>query len=250
MLETKNEEIKMLFYYIRHGDPIYDPDSLTPLGERQAESVAKRLALHGIDEIYASTSNRAILTARPTAEILKKEITELDFANESHAWRSFTIDAKNPDRKTFLFHSREAKEAFRTPECRALGDRWYDHPEFSLDRDRYEQGVARVRRESDEFFESLGYKHLGNGKYEVVNHTSKRVALFAHQGFGMIFLPTIIGIPYSEFATRFDMTHTGVTVINFEDEGGFAYPKILTLSNDSHIFRDGLPTKYINGVYI
>ena len=250
MLETKNEEKKMLFYYIRHGDPIYDPDSLTPLGERQAESVAKRLALHGIDEIYASTSNRAILTARPTAEILKKEITELDFANESHAWRSFTIDAKNPDRKTFLFHSREAKEAFRTPECRALGDRWYDHPEFSLDRDRYEQGVERVRRESDEFFESLGYKHLGNGKYEVVNHTSKRVALFAHQGFGMIFLPTIIGIPYSEFATRFDMTHTGVTVINFEDEGGFAYPKILTLSNDSHIFRDGLPTKYINGVYI
>ena len=240
----------MLFYYIRHGDPIYDPDSLTPLGERQAESVAKRLALHGVDEIYASTSNRAILTARPTAEMLKKEIRELDFANESHAWRSFTIDAKNPDRKTFLFHSREAKEAFRTPECRALGDAWYEHPEFSADRDRYEEGVERVRRESDAFFESLGYKHLGLGKYEVINHTEKRVALFAHQGFGMIFLPTILGIPYSEFATRFDTTHTGVTVIEFANEDGFSYPKMLTLSNDSHLYRDGLPTKYINGKYI
>ena len=104
----------MLFYYIRHGDPIYDPDGLTPLGFRQAESVAKRLALHGIDEIYASTSNRAIQTAMPTAEILKKDVKQLDFANESHAWHDFTIDAKNPDRKTFLFHSREAKEAFRT----------------------------------------------------------------------------------------------------------------------------------------
>lgn len=240
----------MLFYYIRHGDPIYDPDSLTELGYRQAESVAKRLSLHGIDEIYASTSNRAILTAKPTSEVLKREIVQLDFANESHAWNDFTIDAKNPDRKTFIFHSREAKEAFRTEECRALGDRWYDHPEFSADRERYKTGVERVRRESDAFFESLGYKHLGFGKYEVVNHTSKRVALFAHQGFGMIFLPTILGIPYSDFATRFDMTHSSVTVIEFANEDGFSYPKMLTLSNDSHIFRDGLPTKYNNGIYI
>ena len=61
----------MLFFYVRHGDPIYDPDSLTPLGHRQAEAVAKRLALYGLDEIYASTSNRAVLTATPTSEILK-----------------------------------------------------------------------------------------------------------------------------------------------------------------------------------
>ncbi len=35
----------MLLFYIQHGDPVYDPDSLTPLGFRQAETVAKRLAL-------------------------------------------------------------------------------------------------------------------------------------------------------------------------------------------------------------
>ena len=33
----------MLFFYVRHGDPIYNPDSLTPLGQRQAEAVGKRL---------------------------------------------------------------------------------------------------------------------------------------------------------------------------------------------------------------
>ena len=37
----------MLLFLIRHGDPIYDPDSLTPLGKKQAEAVAKRLALYG-----------------------------------------------------------------------------------------------------------------------------------------------------------------------------------------------------------
>ena len=37
----------MIFFYIRHGDPIYNPDSLTPLGMRQADAIAKRLSLYG-----------------------------------------------------------------------------------------------------------------------------------------------------------------------------------------------------------
>ena len=45
----------MLFFYIRHGDPIYQPDSLTPLGEYQAEAVKSRLGQFGLDKIYAST---------------------------------------------------------------------------------------------------------------------------------------------------------------------------------------------------
>ena len=75
----------MLLFYVRHGDPIYSPDELTPLGSRQAESVARRLSLYGVDRIYASTSNRAKQTAQPLCEILKKEMTLLDCANEGHA---------------------------------------------------------------------------------------------------------------------------------------------------------------------
>lgn len=75
----------MLLFYIRHGDPIYNPDCLTSLGHRQAEAVAKRLALYGVDRIFASTSTRALQTAQPTAEITKKEVCQLDFCNESHA---------------------------------------------------------------------------------------------------------------------------------------------------------------------
>ncbi len=52
----------MLLYYIRHGDPIYAPDSLPPLGERRAEAVGRRLAVYGPDAVYTSPSNRARLT--------------------------------------------------------------------------------------------------------------------------------------------------------------------------------------------
>ena len=41
----------MLLYYVRHGDPIYDPDSLTPLGQEQAKALAKRLIVHGVDKV-------------------------------------------------------------------------------------------------------------------------------------------------------------------------------------------------------
>ena len=87
----------MLFFYVRHGDPIYNPDMLTPLGHEQARAVAKRLCLFGIDRIFASSSNRAQLTAKPTSEICKKEVTVLDWANEGKffAEASVHIDERN-----------------------------------------------------------------------------------------------------------------------------------------------------------
>lgn len=48
---------------------------------------------------------------------------------------------------------------------------------------------------------------------------------FAHQGFGMAFLSEILDIPYPMFANHFDICHTGMTVIEFKEEDGFAYQK-------------------------
>ena len=100
----------MLFFYVRHGDPIYAPDSLTELGQRQADSVAKRLSQYGIDRVYSSTSNRAILTAKPSCELNKLEMELVDFANEAHAWKDFTIE-RNGNRNWIFFDS-EIKDLF------------------------------------------------------------------------------------------------------------------------------------------
>jgi probable phosphoglycerate mutase len=237
----------MILFYIRHGDPIYVPDSLTPLGERQAEALAKRLSLYGIDEIYASTSNRAIKTATPTAEVLKKEITQLDFANEIHAWGNLTVFNENNERR-WLFDSKRHVELFNTDEVQSLGFRWYSHKEF--DGYAFEEEMARIKGSANGFLESLGYKQVGNlGKYEIVASNDKRIALFAHAGFGLAFLSVVLGIPYPTFCTHFDMCHSGMTVIEFKEIDGFAYPKIMTYSSDSHLYREGLPTKYNNRLY-
>jgi hypothetical protein len=48
--------------------------------------------------------------------------------------------------------------------------------------------------------------------------------------------------------SHFDMGHTGMTVIEFSDLNGISIPKVLQLSNDSHLYREGLPTDYQNRI--
>lgn len=237
----------MLLFYIRHGDPIYDPDSLTPLGERQAEAVGKRLALYGLDEIYASSSNRAILTSKPTCEMVKKEATILDWCNEAHAWQELVYTDEN-GRKDWLFAHSSIARKFVSEEMYALGENWADHPMFECTKAK--EGIERIKRETYDFLGKLGYVYDKEKKmYKCVAPNEKRVALFAHQGFGLAFLSVVLGIPYPIFSTHFDMSHSGMTVINFENDDGYCIPTTLQLSNDSHIYREGLPTKYYNRIY-
>ena len=56
----------MRLLFIRHGDPDYDHDCLTPLGQREAALTADRLASLPIDEVYVSPLGRAQETAQAT----------------------------------------------------------------------------------------------------------------------------------------------------------------------------------------
>ena len=238
----------MLLYYVRHGDPIYNPDSLTPLGIRQAEAVAKRLTQHGIDEIYSSSSNRAMLTSQPTCEILGKEATILDWCHEGRAAEYFWVE-DSLGKKGWAFHLTEYIEKFASKEVVDLGGKWYEHPDFA-DK-KFKEGIEKTKKQAFDFLEGLGFTYdEEKGMYKCNTKANKRIALFAHQGMGLLLLSIISLIPYPTFSTRFDMTHTGVTVIDFPETDGYVLPRILTLSNDSHIYREGLPTKYNNGFYI
>ena len=223
----------MLFIYIRHGEPIYNPDGLTELGKRQAEDVARHLEVEGVDKIFSSTSNRAIETSLPTAKRLNKEITYLDFANEKHVWENLTVN--NAAGKMWLFQSQKTIELFHTQELIDLGYKWYEHPQFN--NGPFKDEVIRIQQESDRFFADLGYLNLGNGKYKVINENDDRVVMFAHQGFGYAFLSLLLNIPYPIFCTHFELGHVEITLIEFKNENGYSYPKVLTLSSNNHLFN-------------
>jgi len=221
----------MQFIYIRHGEPTYDPDGLTELGKHQAEQVAQHLSLTGVDRIYSSTSMRAIMTARPTAMRLNKEISYVDFANEKHVWEKLTVDT--PSGKRWLFQSQKIIELFHRPDMIELGMKWFEHPEFI--HQSFKAELDRIQKESDVFFANLGYLHVGQSRYKVVNGNDDRVAFFAHQGFGYAFLSLLLNVPYPQWCTHFELGHAEITLIDFKDEGGYSYPKVLSLSNRSHL---------------
>lgn len=234
----------MILYYIRHGDPIYHPDQLTPLGHRQAEAVAKRVTLHGVDEVFASTSNRAMQTAQPTCELLKKEMQLLDFANEGHAWDRLSIP-NHEGSYLWIDSIPKYRALFSTREITDLGQKWYEHPE--LVQFDFGNKLKWIYEQIDEWLLSLGFEHK-DGRFRIVKPNEKRVALFAHAGFGGVFMSYLLDIPYPKFVTQFGMCHTGMTVIEFQQLDEYAIPVVLTYSSDSHIYREGLPTRYNNGI--
>jgi len=231
----------MLLFFVRHGDPIYDPDSLTDLGKRQAEALVKRMEVCKPDKIFASSSIRAIKTAEPTANALGKEIEIMDWCHENHAWQELTVTLPNGGLR-WLWSHKETEQLFNTPEVRKLDREWYRYPGL----ERYEKGIKRIQQETDAFLLSLGYRHdYENSRYIAERPNEDRIALFAHEGFGAAFLSCLLDIPYSLYSTHFRMSHSGMTVIEFAGED-VVIPHVLQESNDSHLFAAGISTNYQN----
>ncbi len=229
----------MKLFYIRHGNPIYDPDSLTPLGKRQAEAVAKRVAMLGVDKIYSSTSNRAYETALPLSEITQKEITKVEFLKESVAGEYFAIpDAEG--KYQFAIYIPEIRQILVSNEVFQLGYKWYNYPEFK--NYKFKEGIEFFDKNIDEFMSTLGYKHnRTNHSYSAIRENKDKIAIFAHEGVGKVFLSSLLDIPYPVFSSHFALPQTGMTVIEFDDLGDNIIPRITSLSNDAHLYKEGLP---------
>ena len=237
----------MILYYVRHGDPIYDPNQLTPLGHRQAEAAAKRLAAHGIDQIFTSPSNRARQTAQPLCELAKQEATVLEWADEDLLYRDLSMMDTDGHRHWCFRHSTCRLDLSRG-DVRALGREWHTHPAFAAT--SFGSGITRMQNAVDSFLLELGYRHdLERNCYYAERDNDRRIALYAHEGVGAAFLSCLLDIPYPMFATHFDMTHTGVTVIGFVGQNGIVLPRVMSYSNDAHLYREGLPTKHQNLYY-
>ncbi len=227
----------MILYYIRHGKPTYNPDALTHIGHIQAEALSKRLIKSGVDKIYSSKSKRAYETAMHTAKKLKMKVTKLDFCDENDTWKDFAV-IKEDGTEGWISETKK----FMNPEVHALKDDWYNHP--SIYDPRFPVCIERICGGIDDFLVNLGYKRNSDGTYTELKKNTEKVALFAHHETGMIIMSHIFGLPYPYFRTRFSLCHTGVTVIEFTEYNGVVIPKMLTSSNDSHLYKARLNTEW------
>lgn len=238
----------MLLYIVRHGIPDYTTDTLTPDGKKQAEAVARRLAPVGLDEIYTSPLGRARQTAQPTCDALGMEAVVEPWMSEDVCWLAF--HGKKPD------GSHDGWAFWKRGKFIGSNDRYESRDSFRFDLYANDEvarkGAAALEDASREFLARQGYEYTGVGNgYRITRENNKRVAAFCHQGFGLHWLSTLLNIPYHIFTATFDISHTGISILNFADSGsGIAYPMCLCLSDLSHLYGAELPMKYHNNFLI
>lgn len=226
----------MFLYIVRHGHPIYGPvEQLTPTGHRQARALAPRMVQSGITKIYSSPLRRAIETAQPTADALGLPINIEPWTSEGNAWARFC--RRLPDGGQTWVWNVDDIGSFVRGENHEAGDKWYEI-EAMKDVLNGKDGYAALQAESDEFLSRLGYERDGN-EYIIRRPNDERVAVFCHQGFGLSWLSHLLRIPPNIFWAEFDITHTGVTILEFSNRKcGRTVPKCLALSDMSHLFAD------------
>lgn len=228
----------MLLYIIRHGDPNYANDSLTELGQKQAEALVPRMVQSRLDRIYASPMGRAQQTAQPTAEALGLPIRTEPWTRE--IWPELAPPQGN-GRRTFMIDMPGTN--FRSEEAHDRYDDWFELP--CLDGIDAKEAMERVRRHSDDFLRRQGYRRERDGIYRIERASDDHVALFCHAGLGITLLGQILAIPPHLFWASFYMTHTGVTVVEFANSDcGLCAPRCLCLSDMSHLLNSGLPYRY------
>lgn len=229
----------MIFYYIRHAEPIYNPDSITEFGKKQAESLANRLVIDKVDAIYSSSCNRAVMTASPACKKLGIKCVKLDFAREDQAWADFSLQ-RSDEHANWCFEYPDIVNMFLNDEVVALGANWYNHEMFKDY--KFKEGLQRINKDVDEFFETLGYVHdRKNKEYKVVKTNDRKVVLVAHSGFGMAFLSSVLDIPYNVFSAHHKQMGTAcITKIEFKENDGKCIPRLICYSDESHLYKDGL----------
>ena len=234
----------MLLYIIRHGDPDYETDSLTERGRKQAAAVAKRLYDSKIDTVYSSPMGRARQTAAPLCEMLGTDCHIEDWCYE--IWDA--VRTPFPDgelksitkvQKTYYRENGNIDLPYtRAFECQGIAQ------------SGMKAEIGRLEREGNAFLERLGYQYE-NGVYKILRPNESRVALFCHAAFSRAWLSVLFHIPLHLMWASTDMTHTGVTVLHFENyQNGFTVPNCLCYSDMSHLYSEKLDMKYCNGIEI
>lgn len=225
----------MYLYIVRHGHPVYAPEEkLTETGHKQARALVPRMVRSGITKIYSSPLRRAQETAEPTANALGLPINIEPWMSESLSWSRFTY--KRADgRQTWIWNVDDLPSFIRGKN-RDAGENWYDIDPIKSRLPNAKEDYAALMNESDEFIARHGYVRNGN-EYKILSPNDERIAIFCHQGFGLSWLSHLLRIPPNIFWAEFDITHTGVTIIEFaNNKSGYTIPKCMCLSDMSHIF--------------
>jgi len=219
----------MRLIIVRHGQPDYEHDCLTPIGHEQARDTAERLKDEGIEAIFSSPFGRARQTAAYTAEKLGLPVEILDFIHEI-SWGSADGSPIFADGHPWTI----ADEMVRRGDDLTAPD-WQSHPLFQ--NNRVVKEAERVARETDAWLETLGCRREGRYYRCVSPGGNKRtIALFCHGGSSTAALARIFNLPFPYLCAALHKPFASVSVIRFGGRPNeLSLPCFELLSDGRHV---------------
>ena len=185
-------------YYVRHGDPNYELDTLTELGHKQAKLTSEVLKNISFDAIYASPSNRAVLTGSYLADLVHQEMIKQDWLFEGKAWQNFASYNEKLQRFSWIYHN---EYLLKKMEQLQHDDKWYEDKDFLPN---VKEGIDRFMKEVDEWLLAMNIKHDRKNKtFTSIGDNPKNIVVFAHEGAGTGFLSSIMDMNYAYFMSNY-----------------------------------------------
>ncbi|MBB5263437.1 putative phosphoglycerate mutase [Catenibacillus scindens] len=227
----------MKLLIVRHGDPDYERDSLTPKGWREAEYLSRRLENAGIKAAYVSPLGRA----KDTASLTLKKI---GIAGRECLWlREFDTHIWRPDVRDHQKIAWDWLPQDWTREERFFSyDQWYDVPVMAQGRvkEEYDWVVDGL----DQVLKDHGYVRDGHF-YRAVNASNDAIAFFCHFGVECVLLSHLLNISPMVLWHGFCAPPSSVTtLITEERRQGIAYFRMNGFADISHLYANDEPPSF------
>ncbi|MDD2647700.1 MAG: histidine phosphatase family protein [Eubacteriales bacterium] len=221
----------MKLVMIRHGDPDYKRDALTPRGEKEVAALTEYLSARPeADAYYVSPLGRAQLTARPTLEHFAADYETLPWLRE--------FEGKMPSEKGSV----QCWDML--PDVWTREGAFFDVRTF-LSAEKYKGGTVsdcyeKVVSGIDALLEKYGYRRSGM-LYTTDEGNNKTITLFCHLAVMFAVLSHLLNISPVLLWQGFHVAPTSITtVVTEEREQGKAGWRVTALGECPHLEIGGI----------
>ena len=226
----------MKILIVRHGDPDYSIDSLTPKGWREAEFLAQRLAQSPAKAYYCSPLGRARDTASLTLERLGRSAQECPWLRE---FRGIVV---RPDKGEEYICWDWLPQDWTPEERFYRRDAWLQPQVMAAGNVAKE--YAWVAGELDKLLESHGYRRNGS-LYQAVEGNNDTIVFFCHFGVECVLLSHLLNIsPMLLWHGTMAAPTSETTVVTEERREGTAYFRMTSFGDLSHLYANGEPPAF------
>lgn len=222
---------------IRHCDPDYSIDSLTPVGWKEAEALADYMKTVKADAYYVSPLGRAQDTAKTCLDLIGEKAVTCDWLREFDC----PVNRSDLDYDTacswdWLPEKWTAKPGYYDK------DHWMEEPEFAqADMKSYYEQVCNSL---DQLLKEHGYVRDGlNYRVEKANH--KTLVFFCHFGLECVLLSHLLNVsPMILWHGTCAAPSSVTTVVTEERREGIASWRMTRFGDISHLILKGMEPSF------